>query len=74
MGVSILGGFLTTFGSGIFLVTCDIAFFFKFGETISLSVLIAFVAATFTYSALMKTMGPVGNCGNIFCCLMKKKE
>lgn len=31
MGVSILGGYITTFGSGIFLVTCQLSFFYKFG-------------------------------------------
>jgi predicted RND superfamily exporter protein len=73
MGVSIFGGFLTTLGSGIFLLTCEIKFFFKFGETISLSVTYAFLIATLTYSALMKAVGPTGNFGNIFCCIQKKK-
>jgi protein dispatched 1 len=73
MGVSIFGGFLTTFGSGVFLITCDVAFFWKFGETISLSVLIAFLVSVFTYSALMKTVGPVGSQGDIFCCMRNKK-
>lgn len=36
MGVSILGGFITTLGSGIFLLTAEFTFFYKFGETISL--------------------------------------
>lgn len=74
MGVSILGGYITTFGSGIFLVTCTFAFFYKFGQTISLTVTFAFLIATFTYSALMKVMGPEGNCGNIYVCIKKPEE
>jgi len=72
MGVSILGGYLTTFGSGIFLVTCEISFFYKFGQTIAITVTFAFLIATFSYSALMKTMGPQGGFGNIWVC--KKRQ
>jgi hypothetical protein len=71
MGVSIFGGFITTFGSGIFLLTCTFAFFYKFGQTISLTVTFAFLIATFSYSAFMKTFGPEGTTGNIYCCLKK---
>jgi len=71
MGVSILGGFITTLGSGIVLLFCEFTFFYKFGETISLSVTFAFLIATFTYAAGMKAMGPVGNCGNIMACCKK---
>jgi predicted RND superfamily exporter protein len=78
MGVSIFSGFLTTFGAGIFLISCSISFFWKFGEVISLAVTVAFFIATFTYGALMKTMGPVGNQGDIMVCFNamrgKKKE
>merc|ERR1712070_702296 len=38
MGVSILGGYVTTLGSGIFLLTCDLIFSKKFGEVIALTV------------------------------------
>jgi hypothetical protein len=58
MGVSIFSGYITTIGAGIFLLTCGFAFFYKFGQTISLTVTFAFLVATFTFSALMKTMGP----------------
>jgi len=58
MGVSIFSGYVTTFGAGIFLLTCDFAFFYKFGQTITLTVTFAFLVATFTFSALMKAVGP----------------
>jgi hypothetical protein len=65
MGVSILAGYITTVGSGFFLLSCDLTFFFKFGEVVCLAVTFAFIIATFLYPALMKTIGPVGNCCNI---------
>lgn len=58
MGVSILSGFFTTFGSGSALFTCDFLFFKKFGMTISLTVLFAFFIATFTFGAFMHALGP----------------
>jgi len=71
MGVSIFGGYITTFGSGIFLLMCTFTFFYKFGQTISLTVTFAFFIATFTFSSLMKVLGPEKNCGNIYFCIKK---
>lgn len=65
MGVSILAGYLTTVGSGIFLLTCEITFFYKFGEVVALAVTFAFLIANLLYPALMKTIGPTGRCGDI---------
>jgi predicted RND superfamily exporter protein len=58
MGVSILSGYITTFGSGSALFFCEIVFFKKFGMTISLTVLFAFIIATFTFGAFMHAVGP----------------
>lgn len=73
MGVSILAGFATTLGSGFFLLLCEVIFFRRFGETICLAVIFAFLIATFLYSSMMKTFGPVGNCGNVFCCIKRRQ-
>lgn len=69
-----MGGYITTFGSGIFLVTCTFAFFYKFGQTISLTVTFAFLIATFTYSAFMKAIGPEEKQGYIYCCVKEQPE
>lgn len=74
MGVSILGGYITTLGSGMFLLTCGFAFFYKFGRVISLTVTFAFLVATFTFSAAMKTFGPQKGCGDIFVCKQCKNK
>jgi len=74
MGISIFGGYITTFGSGVFLLTCTFAFFFKFGQTITLTVTFAFIIATFTFSAFMKTMGPQDGQGDIYICECMKKR
>lgn len=74
MGISIFGGYITTLGSGVFLVTCQFSFFYKFGQTISLTVTFAFLISTFTFSALMKAMGPEGKQGNIYVCVKPKEE
>jgi len=58
MGISILSGFFTTFGSGSALFTCDFIFFKKFGMTIALTVLFAFLISTFTFGAFMHSLGP----------------
>jgi len=72
MGVSIFGGYITTLGSGIFLLTCTFSFFKKFGQTISLTVTFAFIIATLSFSAMMKSFGPQGKFGNIYVC--KKQQ
>jgi predicted RND superfamily exporter protein len=71
MGVSILSGYLTTLGSGIFLLATDLVFFYKFGETICLAVSYSFIIAAFVYPSFMKVMGPEGMFADITCCFRK---
>lgn len=71
MGVSIFSGYITTVGSGIWLLTCELSLFFKFGYTISITVTFAFIVATFTFGSLMHAYGPEGTYGDVFIC--KKK-
>lgn len=74
MGVSILSGLITTFGSGSALLFCDFLFFKKFGMTISITVLFAFIISTFVFGAFMHTMGPQKDCCDpISSCFQNKK-
>ena len=61
MGISIFSGYMTTVGSGIWLLLCQLSFFYKFGQTISLTVTFAFLTATLTFGAMMHTFGPEGD-------------
>ena len=72
MGVSILSGFFTTFGSGSALFTCDFLFFKKFGMTISITVLFAFFISNFVFGAFMHTVGPQQD--TRACCRRKNRE
>lgn len=58
MGVSILSGFVTTFGSGSVLLITEILFFKKFGQTICMTVFFSFTIATLTFGAFMHAIGP----------------
>ena len=58
MGVSILSGAVTTFGSGCVLLFTEIIFFKKFGATICLTVAFSFFVATFVFGAFMHAVGP----------------
>lgn len=69
MGLSIFSGYISTLGGAIFLITCEIGFFIKFGQTIAITVTFAFIISTFTFGALMHAIGPEGTFGNI--CLPK---
>jgi len=74
MGVSIFSGYVTTIGSGIFLLNCGFSFFYKFGQTISLTVTFAWLVATFTFGAMMKAFGPEKNFGSVYALCMKRDK
>jgi hypothetical protein len=58
MGVSILSGAFTTFGSGAFLFGGNILFFKKFAMIICVTVLMAFFSAMLTFGSMMHIFGP----------------
>ena len=69
MGISILSGAFTTFGSGAFLFGGNILFFKKFAMIICVTVLMAYISANLTFGAMMHTFGPEKG----FCTIKKCK-
>jgi len=67
MGISILSGWGTTFGSGIFLYGAEMEIFKKFAIIITCTVSISFIAAVFLFGAIMHAFGPEDGCGDIKC-------
>jgi len=65
MGVSIIGGALTTFGSGVFLFACTILFFYKFAVLISLTICMSFVWSLGFLSTMLITFGPEKDFGSL---------
>ena len=66
MGVSILSGFITTFGSGIFLFGGQIITFQKFAVLITSTISFSFLVAMTLFGALMHVCGPENEYGNVF--------
>ena len=58
MGISILSGSITTFGSGVFLFGGKIIFFRKFAVLITSTISISFVIAMILFGAIMHSIGP----------------
>lgn len=58
MGVSILGGSITTFGSGAFLFGGNIVTFQKFAVLITSTISISFLVSMLFFGALLQIMGP----------------
>ena len=71
MGISILSGAVTTFGSGIFLAGGDMILFQRFAILITSTISISFIVSIFLFGALMHTFGPENGFGNI--CITKNK-
>jgi uncharacterized membrane protein YphA (DoxX/SURF4 family) len=64
MGVSILSGAITTFGSGVFLLFGNFTFFKKFALMITVTVIYSTVFAFFTFGAMCFAFGPENDFGN----------
>ena len=65
MGVSILSGSITTFGSGAFLFGGNFVFFQKFAMIICVTVIMSFLSAVLTFGAFCHIMGPENAFGDI---------
>ena len=65
MGISILSGSITTFGSGAFLFGGSIITFNKFAVCITCTVSIAFFVSMLFFGAICHIIGPEGEQGNI---------
>jgi len=60
MGVSIISGSITTFGSAIFLFGGDLSLYNKFAVIISSTVAISFMVSMFLFGAICHAIGPEG--------------
>merc|ERR1712226_1071324 len=74
MGGTVLGGAITTFGSGAFLFPCQITFFNTMAWLISMTILASLLFSMGFFVALCIILGPNNNIGNIYSCLKKQKE
>ena len=68
MGVSILSGTITTFGSGIFLFGGQVVTFKKFSILITSTITISFLTSMVLFGALMHTIGPEDGKGDLKNC------
>ena len=71
MGVSISSGFITTFGSGIFLFGGQIVTFKKFAVLITSTISMSYLVAMLLFGAIMHMCGPENEFGSI---LRKKSD
>jgi len=67
MGVSILSGTITTFGSGVFLFGGKIILFNKFAVLVTCTITFSFFIAMLLFSAIMHICGPEKGFGDIRC-------
>ena len=74
MGVSILSGSITTFGSGVFLFGGKVITFNKFAVMITCTISLSFVSAMLLFGAVMHVMGPEEGFGDLPCCNKRKSS
>jgi len=72
MGISILGGGITTFGSSLFLWGAVSQFFEKFAWLMEMTVFFSLIWSLAFFSAICSICGPENNQGSIFKCCPKK--
>lgn len=77
MGGTILGGSITTLGSGVFLFLATVTLFQKFAILITCTIIIAYLYSMVFFGSMMHLLGPQYDQGNIvamFRKCFKKKE
>mmetsp|Transcript_25152 Transcript_25152/g.32682 ORF Transcript_25152/g.32682 Transcript_25152/m.32682 type:complete len:932 (-) Transcript_25152:127-2922(-) len=65
MGVTILAGAITTFGSGLFLFFCTLTFFYKFAVMICLTITFSFAWSLGFLSTILMVLGPEKDFGSV---------
>ena len=65
MGVSILSGCITTFGSGVFLFGGKVITFNKFAVMITSTISLSFIVAMMLFGAVMHVLGPQDGFGDL---------
>ena len=74
MGLSILSGAITTFGSGFFLVFATFSYFYKFAMTVTVTISFSYFTAVLTFGAISHVIGPENDLGDPFAKCKKKKN
>jgi hypothetical protein len=74
MGISVMGGAITTFGSAIFLMPCVILFFNKMAILMFATISFSFLFSLVFFVAMTHTCGPEGDRGNIYPYIEKAKN
>eukprot|EP00828_Plagiopyla_frontata_P010430 TRINITY_DN15562_c0_g1_i6.p1 TRINITY_DN15562_c0_g1~~TRINITY_DN15562_c0_g1_i6.p1 ORF type:complete len:423 (-),score=18.49 TRINITY_DN15562_c0_g1_i6:171-1439(-) len=65
MGISVLGGGITTFGAGVFLLFAELMFFTKMGILLMSTIALSLSWSLIFFPALAQTLGPIKNQGSI---------
>ena len=65
VGISIIGGAVTTMGASFFLFFCKLTFFLQFGILMSSTIGFSLFWSLFIFPSVMFILGPEGNTGNI---------
>ena len=79
MGLTIIGGAITTAGSGSMMFFCQMVFFFKMGLLVCMTIIFSVVYSLGFFMALCVLIGPEGDTGNTRvmlrrCCGSKKSD
>jgi predicted RND superfamily exporter protein len=74
MGISVVGGAITTFGSAIFLMPCVILFFNKMAILMFATISFSFLFSLVFFVAMTHSCGPEGERGNIAPYIEKAKN
>lgn len=72
MGISIMSGAVTTFGSGVFLFGGQFALFPKFALLITITIFASFLSAMLLFGAMANYVGPIDGRGDLKFCWSKK--
>merc|ERR1711871_39042 len=72
LGISIIGGAVTTAGSTVFLFFCHIWLFVQLGIMMFFNTLLALFFTFFFLSTLLMIAGPTGDCGDLYSILVCK--
>ena len=65
VGISVIGGAITTMGASIFLFFCKMTFFLQFGILMSSTIGFSLFWSLSVFPSIMFIAGPEGNTGNI---------
>ena len=71
MGGTILGGSITTLGSGVFLFMASVTLFQKFAVLITCTIIVSYVYSMVFFGSMMHALGPQSDQGN-FVVFIKK--